>query len=127
MIFIFLLSFSYSYIFHAGILRENSSLEPPPKAWKPKWKAFKGNIKDLFKIVMKTCLPHFLVSLEDLRSETLSEGRGTLELPCKTESIVFPYRHSRGRSDREMWVNFFTLFLPGAARFFRLVLWHLIP
>ena len=78
------------------ILREMSSLEPAPKVRKPKSR-FKH---DRYVLVIKNDFPHLLVSLKDLRSETLSEGGGTLELPCvqrscKTDGGIRSYGLSR--------------------------------
>ena len=49
---------------------------------------------DFVLIVITTSFPRVIVSLKELRSETLSEGRGILELPCvqracKTDTTDF--------------------------------------
>ena len=62
----------------------------------------------LFFIVIEECLPQLLVPLKELGLGTLSEGRGTLELPCvqrscKTESTDF--RYSVRTCPQEHWVK----------------------
>ena len=60
------------------ILRETSSLEP--SRLKKSGNRNPGPNRDVLTFYIKISFHLFLVSLKDLRSETLSEGRGNLEL-----------------------------------------------
>ena len=62
--------------------------------WKECIKDCPGASKNVY-MFYKPCCPSFLVSLKDLRSEALSEGRGSIQLPQCSKVMQNGPRHSK--------------------------------